>query len=335
MNRHLVLAALWHIHIYMAPGAPAAAVVADAEPDDVAMLDGNTIEVLWPQTRGKVTKMRKRVGKVRYRPTQQRNRPENAYLVEFQRRPGTPRTAKGPRLRKTRWEKLRGRTYVVLRSTVLPKPARTRYSPEEIEAVRVRLEAGEVHASIGRGIGRTEGSINSQAKRFPPGYAPLSTTGDRPRVKSGVTVELVKSAMLTLPEYEGTALEIFEAVKRQAATEGVALNLEAPREYRPGDRKSRAEAAVAKHLTNPTRCPQFSATGEKRLSYVQTDRGDKKSTSRKSSVYKYSPPDVTAEREPGLPSTKRVRAHTPNVGGPKKSARKTKELLAGGDRRHG
>ena len=98
---------------------------------------------------------------------------------------------------------------------------------------------------------------------------------------------------------------------------------------------SRAEASVARLLTNRRRCPQFSATGEKRLSDLQIDRGDKKSTSRKTAVYKYSPPIVTAEREPGLPSTKRVRAHTPNVGGRKKSARKTKELLAGGDRRHG
>ena len=91
----------------MAPGAPAAAVVADAEPDDVAMLDGNTIEVAWPQTRDGVEKMRTRVGTVYYRPKQQRNRFENVYLIEFERRPGTPRTAKGPRLRKTRWEKLR------------------------------------------------------------------------------------------------------------------------------------------------------------------------------------------------------------------------------------
>ena len=190
----------------MAPGAPAAAIVAEAEPDDVAMLDGNTIEVMWPQTtRKNVAKMRKRVGTVRYWP---RNRPENVFLVEFERRPGTPRTAKGPRLRKTRWEKLRGRKYVVLRSTVLPKPAGARWTPEEIEAVRVRIEAGEVQASIGRGIGRMEGAINRQAKRFLPGYAPQST-GDGPRVKSGVTVELVESAMLTLPENEGTVVEVF------------------------------------------------------------------------------------------------------------------------------
>ena len=71
------------------------------------------------------------------------------------------------------------------------------------------------------------------------------------------------------------------------------------------------------------------------MSDAKIDRGAKKYNSRKTAVYKYSPPDVTAEREPGLPSTKRVRAHTPNVSGPKKSARKTKELLAGGDRRHG
>ena len=314
----------------MAPGAPAAAIVAEAEPDDVAMLDGNTIEVVWPQTtRNNVIKMRKRMGTVRYRPTQQRNRPENVYVVEFERRHGTPRTAKGPRLRKTRWEKLRGRKYVVLRSTVLPKPAGARWTPEEIEAVRVRIEAGEVQASIGRGIGRMEGAINRQAKRFLPGYAPQST-GDGPRVKSGVTVELVESAMLTLPEYEGTTAEVFEAVKRQAAMEGVALNLETA----PGQRVvSRAERGVTIILTNRRQFPQFSNTGEKRLSNVQTDRGDKRS--QKSAVYKYSPPIVTAEREPGLPSTKRVRAHTPNVGGPKKSARKTKELLAGGDRRHG
>ena len=115
--------------MYMAPGAPAAAVVAEAEPDDVAMLDGNTIEVMWPQTRKNVAKMRKRMGTVWYRPKQQRNRPENVNLVEFQRRPGTPRTAKGPRLRKTSWKKLRGRTYVVLSSTVLPKPA-AKWTPE-------------------------------------------------------------------------------------------------------------------------------------------------------------------------------------------------------------
>ncbi|EOD31288.1 hypothetical protein EMIHUDRAFT_232051 [Emiliania huxleyi CCMP1516] len=315
----------------MAPDVPAAAIVAEAEPDDVAMLDGNTIEVAWPQTRECVTKMRKRVGTVRYRPKQQRNRFENVYLIEFERRPGTPRTAKGPRLRKTRWEKLRGRTYVVLRSAVLPKPARTQYSPEEIEAVRVRLEAGETQASIGLGIGRTKNAITGQSKRFLPGYAPLST-GDGPRVKSGVTVELTESAMLTLPEYEGTAVEVFEAVKRQAATEGVALNLETA----PGERaRSRAEVTVKRLLTDRKRCPQFSATGEKRVSDAQIDRGAKKYKSRKSPVYKYSPPIVTAEREPGRPSTKRVRAHTPNVGGPKKSARKTKELLAGGDRRHG
>ena len=149
-------------------------------------------------------------------------------------------------------------------------------------------------------------------------------------MKSGVTVELVESAMLTLPEYEGTAAEVFEAVKRQAATEGVALNLET---Y-PGERaRSRAEVTVGMLLTHRRKFPQFSTTREKRLSNVQTDRGDKRS--QKSAVYKYSPPDVTAEREPGLPSTKRVRAHAPNVGGRKKSARKTKELLAGGDRRHG
>ena len=243
--------------------------------------------------------------------------------------PGTPRTAKEPRLRKTRWEKLRGRTYVVLRSAVLPKPARTQYSPEEIEAVRVRLEAGETQASIGLGIGRTKNAITGQSKRFLPGYAPLST-GDGPRVRSGVTVELIESAMRTLPEYEGTAVEVFEAVKRQAAMEGVALSLETA----PGMRaRSCAEASVGTVLADRRGFPQFSATGEKRLSDEQIDRGDKKS--RKSVVYKYSPPDVTAEREPGRPSTKRVRAHTPNVGGPKKSARKTKELLAGGDRRHG
>ena len=315
----------------MAPGALAAAVVADAEPDDVAMLDGNTIEIMWPQTtRKNVAKMRKNVGTVRYRPAQQRNRFENGYLVEFERRPGTPRTAKGPRLRKTRWEKLRGRKYVVLRSTVLPKPAGARWTPEEIEAVRVRIEAGETQASIGRGIGRSKDSVSRCSKRFRPGYAPQSTGG--PRVKSGVTVELVESAMLTLPENEGTVVEVFEAVKQQAATEGVALSLE----IAPGQSaRSRAEASVGTLLGDRRGFPQFSATGEKRLSNLQIDKGDKKTKSRKSAVYKYSPPIVTAEREPGLPSTKRVRAHTPNVGGPKKSARKTKELLAGGDRRHG
>ena len=329
---------LWHLPAAcggsladMAPGAPAAAVVAEAEPDDVAMLDGNTIEVAWPQTRDGVEKMRTRVGTVYYRPKQQRNRFENVYLIEFERRPGTPRTAKGPRLRKTSWKKLRGRTYVVLSSTALPKPAGAKWTPEEIEAVRVRIDAGETHASIGRGIGRSRGSVGQCSKRFRPGYAPLSTR-DGPRVKSGVTGELVERAMLTLPENEGTAVEVFEAVKRQAATDGVALNLETA----PGRLvMSRAEVSVGVVLANRIYFPQFSATGEKRLSDEQIDRGDNKTKSRKTAVYKYSPPIVTAEREPGLPSTKRVRAHTPNVGGPKKSARKTKELLAGGDRRHG
>ena len=197
--------------------------------------------------------------------------------------------------------------------------------------MRVRIDAGEMQASIGRGIGRSCGSIAGCSKRFLSGYAPLST-GDGPRVKSGVTVSLVESAMLTLPENEGTVVEVFEAVKRQAAMEGVALNLETA----PGKRAmSRAEASVGAVLNDRKSFPQFSATGEKRVSDAQIDRGAKKYKSRKTAVYKYSPPDVTAEREPGLSNTKRVRAHTPNVGGPKKSARKTKELLAGGDRRHG
>jgi len=50
----------------MARSAPAAAnVAADADLGDVAMLDGNTIKVFWPQTRDDgVTKMRERLGTV-------------------------------------------------------------------------------------------------------------------------------------------------------------------------------------------------------------------------------------------------------------------------------
>ena len=58
---------LLHVCLYMALlRAPAAAnVAADADLGDVAMLDGNTIKVFWPQTRDDgVTKMRERLGTV-------------------------------------------------------------------------------------------------------------------------------------------------------------------------------------------------------------------------------------------------------------------------------
>ena len=57
---------LLHVCLYMARSAPAAAnVAADADLGDVAMLDGNTIKVFWPQTRDDgVTKMRERLGTV-------------------------------------------------------------------------------------------------------------------------------------------------------------------------------------------------------------------------------------------------------------------------------
>ena len=59
---------LLHVCLYMARSAPAAAnVAAGADLGDVhvAMLDGNTIKVFWPQTRDDgVTKMRERLGTV-------------------------------------------------------------------------------------------------------------------------------------------------------------------------------------------------------------------------------------------------------------------------------
>ena len=284
--------------------------------DDIAMLDGNTIAIEWPQTReGKGTRFRKRVGIVRHRPKQSRQKHNNVYLVEFERRD----PLRGLRLRKTSWAQMSKRKYQVISSTTPTKPSRARWTEEETTALRVRVAAKEVAKSIGIGIGRSRGSVDGRTYQlFNPAYAPQS--GGAAREKSGVTSDLVERAMQTLPANEGTSVEVCAAVRQIAEKEGLPLNAG----LHPGQGQTRWEKTVGAALSQGK---QFEKLAERRL----PPTGGKHTKSRH--VYRYLPPDLRPAQPSLAPHYGSV--HQPNLGGPTMSKRAKAIKLAGGDRRHG
>jgi hypothetical protein len=294
-------------------------IASKAELEDVPMLDGNRIRILWPQTRpGQETRFRERLGTVRFRPQQERRRRDNVYAIEFDRRAKTAH--KGLRIRKICWKRIRKRNYQVLSSACLQKPALTKWTDEEVEAVRQRLAANETLKSIGLGIGRTWGSVTLCLKRLDSAYAPREVDGMRRR--SGVSLKLIERAMDTLPDNKGSSYRVCEAVMELAAKEGLPLDMG----IQPGHKSlTRAEQSVIMYLS-ATRYTQFQKTGEK---VVASREG-----ARSAPVYIYLKPGLSTVREPQLldgapPFINR------NLGGPKLSKRKQAEKLAGGDRRHG
>ena len=284
--------------------------------DDVAMLDGNTIAIEWPQTReGKGTRFRKRVGIVRHRPKQSRQKHENVYLVEFERRD----PSRGLRLRKTAWAQISKRKYQVMSSTTPTKASRTRWTEEETTALRVRVAAKEIHKSIGVALGRGTGSIHARAKLFDPAYAPQ--TGGARREKSGVTLDLVERAIQTLPANEGILVEVCAAVRQIAEKEALPLNAD----LFPGQRTlTRWEQAVVKSLSQSK---QFEKLAETRLPAT----GGK--YARPGRVYRYLLPDLRPAQPSLAPHYGNVQQ--PSLGGPTMSKRAKAIKLAGGDRRHG
>ena len=288
--------------------------------DDVAMLDGNRIEVEWPQTRpGKGTRPRTRIGTVRHLPKQERHTQENVYLVEFERRAKT--AAKGVRLRKTSWAKLCSRKYKTISSERPKKAPRAKWTEEELEAVRIRSAAGELSKSTGIALGRAETAINGKRRNFEVNsmYA-AATKGVRAPVKSGVTLELVVRAMLQLQDASGTAKEIREQVMAIATRESIEL-----------------DGSLAPGQCTLTRCE--SSTAKILSTYAQLFRQmpNKQHTGRQLVVvYQYIAPDVSAERPQPLALVgKHVKWQTPNPGGPKLSRKRKAEKMAGGDRRYG
>ena len=286
--------------------------------DDVAMLDGNTIEIEWPQTRpGKGTRFRRRVGTVRHTPKQVRKNHENVYLVEFVRREGTPRTKRGARLRKTSWMAVSKRKYRVLSATRPKKTGKDKWTVEDTEALRVRMASRETHESIGTALGRTGPSIDNRVKVFNPAYAAF---GGARRLNSGVTTAFVEKAMLTLPAYEGTATEVCAAIMSLAEAEGRPLDAD----LGPGQKTQRRwEQTVSKLL------PQSEL-------FVKLPERRHSSTGTKAAiVWRYAPPDMSAEKPRSLALVQRVKCQQPNVAGPKLSHRAKQVKMAGGDRRHG
>ena len=284
--------------------------------DDVAMLDGNTIAIEWPQTReGKGTRFRKRVGIVRHRPKQSRQKHENVYLVEFERRD----PSRGLRLRKTSWAQVSKRKYQVMSSTTPTKPSRTRWTEEETTALRVRVAAKEMHKSIGVALGRMKGSIHARATLFNPAYA--QPTGGARREKSGVTLDLVERAIQTLPANEGILVEVSAAVRQIAEKEALPLNAD----LEPGQKtQTRWEKRVGTLLSQGK---QFEKLAETRLPAT----GGK--YARPGHVYRYLLPDLRPPQPSLAPHYGNV--HQPSLGGPTMSKRAKAIKLAGGDRRHG
>ena len=302
-------------------GAPATLSETAVDPllDDKARLDGNRIEIAWPQTRpGEGTRLRVRIGTVRYRPNQERHKQGTIYLVEFERSAKT--ASKGLRLRKTNWAKLKDRKYRVLAASTPIKPPYTKWTHEELAAVRMRADAEEFVVSIGLGLGRTEGSINRQLRLQKKGYAPAVNNGKR--IRSGVTKDLVERAMQTLPDLEGTASEISAALLELAKKEGRELDTAVS----PGEKtRTRWQQTVSMLLAHNKDSHLFKQLVQK------SRRGT--SQGMRNPVYRYVPP-LGSVRANTLAPTYGI-SHTPNVGGPSRSKRTKSERLAGGDRRHG
>ena len=123
-----------------------------APSNDPMWLDGSFMRIQWPQNRkGRIVERR---GVIQYRP---REGSSLVYLVLMQRRAG------GLRERRTSWPSLAGRKYVVLSSTSRTPSAD--WTEAEVEAARVRREAGEPASSIAISLGRTEGAIRSRLKK--------------------------------------------------------------------------------------------------------------------------------------------------------------------------
>lgn len=129
-----------------------------ASSKDPLLLNGNTIRIKWGNYTTGERRLRWRTGTVRYRPQQGRNASQRVYLVEFQRRPNTPRMAKGPRLRKMRPEKLfeRERMLEVQSTTHVPGH---HWTEEEEAALVQRVKMGEARSSVAVALGRSKNSV--------------------------------------------------------------------------------------------------------------------------------------------------------------------------------
>lgn len=290
---------------------------ADSE-EDIPLLDGNRIRIEWPQTRpGRKTRMRARIGTVRFIHKKERHKEKHAYLVEFERNPQRNPTL-GVRLRKTSWKKLssRARKLDVISSSYT-RPEFSRWTEQEEGALKRRVLSGERHGSVAVALGRSRSSVGQKVAHLLSGkYEPQSKGAKRQF--SGVSVLLVERAMMLLLR-EGTWPQVCVAVKELARRDGIPLDCSKT----PGAIKMmRWEKSVSDCLRQS-------------LIIQRTGAKVKHSGRNSSALYKCQEPSE-AEPAPSLIDQQpHVKFYTPNVGGPKKSERIKRERHAGGDLRHG
>lgn len=287
--------------------AEALAPSAEAAPTDPLFLDGNTVTVNWK-------KGQQLTGKVAFRAEASRRhisgkqKSSTRYTIFFDGRKGA----------RTSWNKLKRRKYQVMAS---PRPLMKGkpWTAEEMRAVRRRSKAKETGVSIALSFGRTPVGIANVVRRMTsPNVAGQANKAAR-LDRSINWREVVREALTSLGG-EGTQFAVCAEIEKH-----VELN-EFHRAKRPSNVDLRFHHMVSSALS---RQPEFEPTGRK-----VANPGD----SHRKTLYRLiepptdQPPEET-EAEEALVSTM-IKFQNRNLGGPKKSVRK-REILAGGDRRHG
>jgi len=223
----------------------------DENTADPLLLEGCKVALQWPRTRIGKPPIR-RVATVAYLPGElgRRRHARNVYLLTFFS--DRPKARQHPRLRWTRWARLRRRQLCVLEGS--GRRAGPRWCAEEEQALLRRSHAGETGLSISLSLGRSGGAVIKQLhRRTNPKYAP---GGDG---RSGIVPDrsvnwasAVERAMTLLPGERGTVHDVIAMLQQ--------LQYKLDRSIAPGKTGERCHHLVSAALY---RCPQFQNTGTK------------------------------------------------------------------------
>ena len=281
---------------------------------DPLFLDGNTITVTWK-------KGRKLKGTVQFRADASRphihkkQKSSTRYRIFFE-----GRSAGGARVS---WNRLKARKFEV---TASPRPVvkGRAWTAEEERALRRRHKVKESYVSMTCSLGRTQRSITGRIQMLTnknvasKGHGKFGVRTDR----SIKWRDEVREALQRLGG-QGTQAAICADIEKHVEL------TEHHRTKSPGMSTLRFHQNVAAALCRQS--SPFEPTGVKAVTPGATHA---KMVYRLKEPAVEQPPEDAEEAEEPLISP-HVKFHNRNVGGPKKSARKQAETLAGGDRRHG